>query len=265
MTRISFKKITKNNIFWFLVALVIVSAVAAKFTRKLEFFDASAQTVSPTCPSWARKQAGVFPDSRSAKLVERAKTGKFTVSIFGDSITNFLEPPSFGINYLSSKIGVPVANIGNFGIFGSTTQTLMYRVCNGGVSTGNQVVVVHIGTNNLRLSDTPQQIVDMIWEILKVIMKANPKARVVVSSIFNRAEFREKRKAVNELLRKKIEWRKNPNIFFTTAGEALTMNNTRIDSKTGAQDNLHPNDAGYKQIFDAGFADVIKKALAKKV
>jgi lysophospholipase L1-like esterase len=263
MAKSSFGTIMKNKLLWIVVALALVSFVAARASRR-ELFLALTPTPSPSCPSWARAQSGDFPAARSAKLVERAKTGKFTVSLFGDSITNFLEPPAFGIKYLSSKIGVPVDKIGNFGLFGSTTQTLMYRVCNGGVSTNNQVVVLLIGTNNLRLEDTPQQIVDQIWEILKVIMKANPKARVVVSSIFNRADFQEKRKAVNELLRKKIEWRKNPNIFFTTAGEVLTMNNTRIDSKTGKKDNLHPDNAGYKQIFDAGFADAIKKAIAKK-
>lgn len=220
------------------------------------------ETLPPTgCPAWAHARTEEYVASRVAMLNDRAKQS-FVVSQFGDSITARLDGPDFDdfMNYYTNYVGIPRSKFGNFGISGDTVQTMMHRLCNGGVPSGNEVVVFHIGTNNMRCNSdgsSPKQIAERAFASVDLVRRYNPRARVVVASIFNREMYPEKRAATNAEISRIVNERNDPNIFFTTAGEALTMNNTQ------SGDKLHPNPAGWRQIFDAGFGNAVKAALAK--
>lgn len=219
------------------------------------------ETDSPQgCPPWAHARTEDYTVDRVNMLKDRAKQS-FDVCQFGDSITARLDGADFNdfMNYYTSYVGIPREKFGNFGISGDTVQTLMHRLCNGGVPSGAKVVVFHIGTNNLRCSgdgNVPKQIALKAFKSIDFVRRYNPNAKVVVASIFNREMYPEKRKETNQEISNIIAARNDPNIYFTTAGEVLTMENTHNNDK------LHPNPTGWRQIFDAGFGDTVKNALA---
>lgn len=214
------------------------------------------------CPYWCHPRSESYVAPRVAMLKERAKQ-KFLVCQFGDSITGRLETQvdfKDFVQYYCDSIGIPREQFGNFGISGDTVQTMMHRLCNGGVPSGAKVVVFHIGTNNMRCSgdsNTPPEIARKAFACIDLVRKYNPTAKVVVASIFNRGDFQDKRAQTNAEIKKIIDARRDPNITFTTAGETLTMNNTF--------DRLHPNPAGWKQVFDNGFGAAVKNALLSSV
>lgn len=208
------------------------------------------------CPPWAVVRTDSWAAGRADKLVERAKTS-FRLAFFGDSITNHLEEPRFAdfMKYVSDNTKTPLTKIGNFGISADTADSMMGRLCHGGLPKNVDVVVVHIGTNNLKLTktDSAETIASKIFENVKYIRSKNPKTRVVLASIFKRSDYEEKRKAVNNQLWSLFSSSKDAMITFTTSGEKLEMINTT--------DGLHPTPAGWRQVYDSGLGQHVRKAL----
>jgi lysophospholipase L1-like esterase len=133
---------------------------------------------------------------------------------------------------------------------------MMGRLCHGGLSKTIDVAVVHIGTNNLKLTqnDTATTIASKIFHNVKYIRSKNPKTRIVLASIFKRTSYEEKRKDTNKQLWNLFSSYGDSMITFTTSGETLAMSNTT--------DGLHPTPAGWRQVYDSGLGQHVRKALA---
>ena len=112
----------------------------------------------------------------------------------------------------------------------------------------NDVIIVHVGTNNLNTS-TPEQICKETIDMLDQIQKNNPKSRIAFSSIFKRKDnmsLNAKAMKVNKLLAEEL------------AINGLDMiDNSNVTFSNIWKDGLHISDGGARK-FSGNVSKFIK-------
>ena len=112
----------------------------------------------------------------------------------------------------------------------------------------NDVIIVHVGTNNLNTS-TPKQICKETIDILNQIQKNNPKSRIVFSSIFKRKDnmsLNAKAMKVNKLLADEL-----------AVNGLDVIDNSNVTFSNLWKDGLHISDGGARK-FSGNVSKFIK-------
>jgi len=180
-----------------------------------------------------------------------ASGGEIDIVLLGDSITqNWEGVGAKELAKLREKRSVLSA-----GYSGDTVPTLRWRVENGELDGYKaKLIALMIGTNDARWAPgaTPESIAASIRELVQVIHRKQPDAKILVSSVFPRGEkpddpFRLKIAGINRCLDGIADGRK---VFFTDFSKAFISADGTI-SKELMPDFLHPGPVGYDIWFDA--------------
>jgi N-acetylglucosamine-6-sulfatase len=153
----------------------------------------------------------------------------------------------------------------NFGIGGDRTEHVLWRLANGNFDgLKPKLVVLMIGTNNTGhqgregYACSAQQTADGVKEILAVLEKKAPQAKVLLLGIFPRGadamdKFRIQNEATNAIIKgyadgKRVFWKDLGPVFLAKDGTL---------SKDIMPDLLHLNETGYQMWAEAILPDVM--------
>ena len=114
------------------------------------------------------------------------------------------------------------------------------------------IVLLHIGTNDISAGDNPADIVSEVDQILDVIFAYDPVIKVILARIINRANFSQETNDFNNLLPGMVQAHPSrDNIFIVNQEIALNY-------LTDMYDNLHPNMLGYNKMADVWFDELLQ-------
>lgn len=198
---------------------------------------------------------------RHAKFNEISKEGTAEVVFLGDSITQGWEGKGKAMweqHFASMKAA-------NFGIGGDRTEHVLWRLANGNFDgLKPKLVVLMIGTNNTGhqgrdgYACTAEQTAEGVKEILAVLEKKAPEAKVLLLGIFPRGpdamdKFRVQNEATNAIVKtyadgKRVFWKDLGSVFLEKDGTL---------SKEIMPDLLHLNEKGYQMWAEAILPDVV--------
>lgn len=196
-------------------------------------------------------------DKRHAEILAVKDTIKPEIVMIGDSITHFWggqpnEPKgNRGAKAWADLFGG--RKVLNLGFGWDRTQNVLYRIKDGELDgLSPQLVVIHIGTNNLSTSknaptNTPEQVVEAIGAIIGAVKAKCPDAKIVLMGVFPRGEkadnpFREKINEINKEL--SSIYSDKPGITYLDITSKL-LNPDGSMSKDVMGDFLHPTEKGY--------------------
>ncbi len=177
-----------------------------------EFSSSSSDIESDEEPNDKFKSStkGTHVRRQKKKLIENVKADKTkknndagadkktTTVIVGDSMVKYLNA-----NRLKRSMPTGNHNIHVETYRGSTTEAMAHHIRPCLVKQPDQIVL-HVGTNDVR-DKQPEEIVDGIMKIQKIIKKESPKTTVIVSELLHRndkIEYTQKVKKVNIMLAK---------------------------------------------------------------
>ena len=181
------------------------------------------------------------------------------IVFFGDSITEGYNVKEFYDEY----------RVVNSGISGNTTNDLINRIDNDLYDYNPSVVIIQIGTNDLRANIKDEEIINNIKSIIKGIRKNRKNASILVESIYplNRDMDTEYWNAVNEEYNNKhiIKLNKDikklckiEHIKYIDVYTSLLDDNKNL-KEVYSKEGLHLTDLGYYKV-----TKIIKKYLSPK-
>jgi lysophospholipase L1-like esterase len=197
---------------------------------------------------------------RHAKFNEVSKEGVAELVFLGDSITQGWE----GKGKAMWEQHFAPMKAANFGTGGDRTEHVLWRLANGNLDgLKPKLVVLMIGTNNTGhqgkdgYACTAQQTADGVKEILAVLEKKCPQAKVLLLGIFPRGadvtdKFRIQNEETNAIIKgyadgKRVVWKDLGSVFLAKDGTL---------SKEIMPDLLHLNEKGYQMWAEAILPDV---------
>jgi len=220
-------------------------------TIVLSFIAGAEAAIRAVTPDMYGGNTNAWQVNRHRQFMSKVKAGGAPVVFIGDSITHFWE--GTGTAAWNKYFANGKYRALNLGISADRTEHVLWRLTAGGELDGYEakVVLLMIGTNNSGQlpyeQETPADTVSGIKEILKVIAEKQPKARIILTSIFPRGNgpkdpVRLRNDAVNGAIRqfadnKRIIWCDFSDKFLTPDG---------VLSAEIFPDRLHPNAMGYE-------------------
>jgi lysophospholipase L1-like esterase len=164
----------------------------------------------------------------------------------GDSIT-----ARWPAELLQEKFGAfrPV----NLGMGGDGIQNVLWRLKNGVLDkTHPKVIVLLIGTNNITIGMTPDQIAEGIATLLKAIQEKTPASKILLLGILPRGESIQEanNEKIHQTNAKLASLADNTRIFYLDVGDQLVEPDGSI-SKEIMPDKLHLAGPGYTRWMDA--------------
>ena len=98
-----------------------------------------------------------------------------------------------------------------------------------------------LGTNNF-YSNTPEEIADGMMLLIKAVKKHQPHAKIYQVGVMPRRDGEEKIKAINELVKKRLE---GTDVTYVEMSTGFLDENGKLIESLFAGDGLHPNEKGY--------------------
>ncbi|XP_059480991.1 platelet-activating factor acetylhydrolase IB subunit alpha2 [Neocloeon triangulifer] len=178
------------------------------------------------------------------RFVEETTLWEPEVLFIGDSLIRNLT-----YSDMWKEVFVPMHPL-NFGIGGDQTQHVLWRVLNGELEhIKPKVVVLLVGTNNI--GHSPEQIVEGIREVVKVIQSKQPQAYLVLIALLPRGQkpnpLRERNDKVNLLLKEQMTGLDRLQILDLNKG--IVHAEGTIDAHD-MDDYLHLTPQGYRKTFE---------------
>ncbi len=205
---------------------------------------------------------------RHQKMMKEVRAGGAPVVFVGDSITHFWEWG--GKSVWDKYFGKGPRRALNLGIAGDRTEHVLWRLTHGELDGFEaKVVVLMIGTNNTGHfpieKEKPEDTIAGVKEILKVIHRKQPKAKIILCAIFPRGATaedgaRKRNDIVNKGLNELAD-RSSLITWFDIAPKYLKPDGTL--PKELVHDLLHPSTAGY-EVWAEALLPHLDKALGLK-
>ena len=175
--------------------------------------------------------------AKAVERVGRAKGGPYALALYGDSITEQIEPDAALLQRMTASLGGP---IGMFGIAGDLVTGVLWRVCNGGLANA-KVYHVLIGTNDLSLGRPPAEVATHTLQLVQYIRAKQPASHVIVMGIMWRSTMWDKAQAVNAAVRAGIQ-KMDAKCHWVDWGTKLT--------NADHSDGLHPLPTTWHRLMD---------------
>ena len=187
--------------------------------------------------------------------IASAQASTIDVVFDGDSITDFWGRAGIKVWTTFAKY-----HPYDFAISGDTTQNLLWRLAHGQAQGLHpKVILLMIGTNDMKYTSSPQEIADGVAEIINEYRKICPDAVIILQAIFPRAAsptdpYRLKVNATNPLLAKLGD---NSKVIYTDFGAKFLAPDGTL-SRDIMPDRLHPSEKGY-QIWADSISPLLEK------
>ena len=203
---------------------------------------------------------------RHAEKMKEVAAGGAKVVFVGDSITHNWEKQ--GKEQWKKYFSTGERRALNLGFGGDRTEHVLWRIVEGGELDGYEAkcIVLMIGTNNTGHwpfeEEPPVDTILGVKEILRVIAEKQPKARVILTSIFPRGadeshQKRARNTVVNRELAKFADGRK---VIWCDFSDKFLDAQGRL-SRSLMPDLLHPNWLGY-EIWASAVVPLVDRVLA---
>ena len=186
---------------------------------------------------------------RHAEFLEVAKAGNIDLLFVGDSITDWWRSRGRAV---WDRTWAPL-NAANFGIAGERVEQLLWRMQNGELEGFKaKVIVLMIGTNNLRVTPANQDIADGIAFLCAEIQKRQPQAKLLLLAIFPRdpPPGTPNRERIRRSTRSWRSSRIDKTLFYMDIGDKFLAADGTIAPEV-MYDGLHPAERGYEIWADA--------------
>jgi lysophospholipase L1-like esterase len=174
---------------------------------------------------------------RRAEFRKSATADQGAVVFLGDSITQ-------GWSDLAAQF--PKYHCANRGISGDTTRGVLFRLQGDVLGLKPAAVVLLIGTNDIGIGATPEEVAENVRAILAALKAANPKMLVIVCKVMPSSASKQRpadkiqklNALVDEVVKADVQFARcdTYSIFADQDGDA---------KKEEFPDLLHPNAAGY--------------------
>lgn len=186
-------------------------------------------------------------NDRHQKVMELNRQSAPEILMIGNSITHFWggEPIAEHQNGKKAWNGLfKGKKVRNLGFGWDRTENVLWRIFHGELD-GYRAkhIFLMIGTNNLP-SNTDEEVIQGICEVVKNIRLHQPKAKLCVLGILPRREMEARVKKVNSELQKQLPI---TGVTYIDLAPQLTEPSGTIDSSLFL-DGLHPNEKGYERI-----------------
>lgn len=186
-------------------------------------------------------------NDRHQQVMELNRQSAPEILMIGNSITHFWggEPIAEHQNGKKAWNGLfKGKKVRNLGFGWDRTENVLWRIFHGELD-GYRAkhIFLMIGTNNLP-SNTDEEVVQGICEVVKNIRLHQPEAKLCVLGILPRREMEARVKKVNSELQKQLP---TTGVTYIDLTPQLTEPSGTIDSSLFL-DGLHPNEKGYERI-----------------
>lgn len=186
-------------------------------------------------------------NDRHQQVMELNRQSAPEILMIGNSITHFWggEPIAEHQNGKKAWNGLfKGKKVRNLGFGWDRTENVLWRIFHGELD-GYRAkhIFLMIGTNNLP-SNTDEEVVQGICEVVKNIRLHQPEAKLCVLGILPRREMEARVKKVNSELQKQLP---TTGVTYIDLAPQLTEPSGTIDSSLFL-DGLHPNEKGYERI-----------------
>ena len=171
-----------------LTAIILAALALAPVSRGAEPEAKAAPVMEAKVPRAATPQPKTERPGWMAQhdaLTAQARKGNIDLLFMGDSLTKCWSRE--GRDVWAAKFAKLGAR--NFGISGDCTQHLLWRIQNGELENIKpKAVVLLIGTNNISMGDSPQDIAVAVAAILGEIHRRLPDSRILLLGVLPRKE-----------------------------------------------------------------------------
>ena len=193
---------------------------------------------------------------------------KLKIMPLGDSITQGIHIDSKNIGYRRDLYKLLTHNNFEFDFVGSMSDgsfsdfdkdheghggwhanQIQDSVYNWLIKNPADIILLHIGTNDLNKEESPTIIIQEIDQILSEVDryedKSNLSVRVVLATVINHLLYIEKTQELNNYITELVKNRQRNNDLITLADMNKYLENTN-----NYLDNVHPNELGYKKMAE---------------
>lgn len=193
---------------------------------------------------------------------------KLKIMPLGDSITQGIHIDSKNIGYRRDLYKLLTYNNFEFDFVGSMSDgsfsdfdkdheghggwhanQIQDSVYNWLIKNPADIILLHIGTNDLNKEESPTIIIQEIDQILSEVDryedKSNLSVRVVLATVINHLLYIEKTQELNNYITELVKNRQRNNDLITLADMNKYLENTN-----NYLDNVHPNELGYKKMAE---------------
>jgi lysophospholipase L1-like esterase len=174
---------------------------------------------------------------RRAQFWQTREQDRHAVVFLGDSITQ---------GWKSLAADFPGLKTANRGISGDTTRGILYRLKEDVLDLEPEAVVLLIGTNDIGIGATPEEVAENMRTIVAALEKAYPKMPVIVCKVMPSSETRQrpadKIQALNALVDEIV---KSDSLLHRCDTWSIYADANGNAKKEEFPDLLHPNQAGY--------------------
>ena len=180
--------------------------------------------------------------------LKKIKVQDENIVFYGDSITEGYNVKEFFYEY----------HVVNSGISGNVTEDLIDRIDSDLIDYNPSIVIIQIGTNDIRRSVSEKDILNNIKKVVKYIRKNRKNAEIYIESIYpiNREKDKDYWKDLNENYTNKTitninkqikKYCDNNDIIYIDVYSKLTDDDGKLKA-VYTKEGLHLNDLGYYKV-----------------
>ncbi|MCP4408570.1 MAG: hypothetical protein GY807_12555, partial [Gammaproteobacteria bacterium] len=231
------------------VAIGTVNIAVSK-TRIMPLGDSITAGSGPKGAGCAASPRRFIPDTE--KIGYRAKL--FADLDQDNYLVDFVGGFSFGLSATP-----PIGDPDHEGIGGNEASQVLQRVINALIANPTDIILLHVGTNDINFDDPNQTIIDIenildaidTWEVsnnevtvlLSTIIERSTKSLCNTNPVFNNAKV----SALNGLIGNLVANRSNDKLIL------VDQHGTIIPAAHISEDGVHPNPNGYERMADEWF------------
>lgn len=214
-----------------------------------KIFNETKGPISTTNPIRQRRDFATYDFiQRHNAVLKTVQEVKPNIVLIGNSITHFWGGlPESGINRgkASWEKYLQPLNAANLGFGWDRIENVLWRVHHGELDKYTpKKIIINIGTNNLSIGDSDDQIIAGLKHLIEAIATRQPQSGIYLSGIYPRRGMEER----IAILNKKIHLlAKSINHSFINPGTELLKADGKIDEQLFS-DGLHPNEKGYEKL-----------------
>ena len=205
-------------------------------------------------PCVQRRDNGYEWMMRHNEILEQNRTTDPEILMIGNSITHFWggQPDcdrKWGGKTWDKLFGKH--RVTNMGMGWDRVENVYWRLIHGELDNCKpSQICLMIGTNNIPVNDSKEKIVSGIIDIVKLLRRRQPQAKIHVISIYPRKDKEDVVRAINDLLEKTLEQDAFVRYHDVTSCLTLKDGSGKIDP-TCFREGLHPNEKGYGNLVPA--------------
>lgn len=205
--------------------------------------------ISTTLPVRQRRDNATYDFmQRHEAVLQTVKEQQPEVILIGNSIINYWggkpEAPIKKGASAWNKYFEPLNTV-NLGYGWDRIENVLWRVYHGELDGYNaKQIVLTIGTNNLSIGDSDENIVEGLRFLAQAIQQRQPSATLFLSGIYPR---KNQEKRIDVLNKKIAAMAAKMKIKFINPGTTLLKKDKSIDESLFT-DGLHPNETGYEKL-----------------